>query len=70
MKITEELWHSTQHIYEAILAHPFLRGLTDGLLRRVSKSLWMRACSLALSASCPHHVRLSGAKSEHSGGPR
>ena len=27
-----ELWHGITGIYEAILAHPFLTGLTDGSL--------------------------------------
>jgi len=34
MNYTEELWRSTQHIYAAIVAHPFIRGLTDGSLSR------------------------------------
>ena len=29
---TNELWHSITSIYNEILAHPFLRGLTDGTL--------------------------------------
>jgi thiaminase len=29
---TGELWHSIEGIYEEILAHPFLRGLTNGTL--------------------------------------
>ena len=29
-QFTEELWNSISPIYEAILAHPFLRGLTRG----------------------------------------
>ncbi|MCM3924277.1 TenA family protein [Frankia sp. AiPs1] len=30
------LWASTEHVYEAILAHPFLTGLTDGSLPRAA----------------------------------
>jgi thiaminase (transcriptional activator TenA) len=30
--ITNELWRSITAIYDGILAHPFLRGLTDGTL--------------------------------------
>ena len=29
---TGELWRSVEGIYAGILAHPFLRGLTDGTL--------------------------------------
>src|SRR5436189_273144 len=29
---TDELWSSINEIYDAILAHPFLTGLTDGRL--------------------------------------
>ena len=29
---TNELWHSITPVYSEILAHPFLRGLTDGTL--------------------------------------
>jgi thiaminase (transcriptional activator TenA) len=29
---TGELWHSIEGVYTEILAHPFLRGLTDGTL--------------------------------------
>lgn len=29
---TGELWHSIEGVYEEILAHPFLRGFTDGTL--------------------------------------
>jgi thiaminase/transcriptional activator TenA len=28
----DELWNEIEHIYDAILAHPFLAGLTDGSL--------------------------------------
>jgi thiaminase (transcriptional activator TenA) len=34
MQFTEILWRSTESIYAAILAHPFLKGLTDGSLSR------------------------------------
>ena len=29
---TDELWHSIEQIYAAILRHPFIAGLTDGSL--------------------------------------
>jgi thiaminase/transcriptional activator TenA len=31
---TDELWSEIEHIYGAILAHPFIAGLTDGSLPR------------------------------------
>jgi thiaminase/transcriptional activator TenA len=34
MSFTTECWRSITPIYDAILAHPFLRGLTDGSLSR------------------------------------
>jgi thiaminase/transcriptional activator TenA len=34
MAFTAELWTSIAPVYEAILAHPFVRGLTDGSLPR------------------------------------
>jgi thiaminase/transcriptional activator TenA len=32
MKFTDKLWKNNAPVYEAILAHPFNRGLTDGTL--------------------------------------
>lgn len=32
MKFTESLWVSIGDIYDRILKHPFIRGLTDGSL--------------------------------------
>jgi len=34
MTFTAECWHAITPIYDAILRHPFLRGLTDGSLSR------------------------------------
>ena len=34
MSFTRELWTSIAPVYDAILRHPFLRGLTDGSLSR------------------------------------
>ena len=36
MMFTDELWHSIEPIYAAILRHPFIAGLTDGSLPRKS----------------------------------
>ncbi len=53
---TGELWRSIGGIYEEILAHPFLRGLTDGTLPEecfhfyvVQDALYLREYARALS---------------------
>jgi thiaminase/transcriptional activator TenA len=33
-RFSEELWSANRDIYEAILEHPFLRGMTEGTLER------------------------------------
>ncbi|EIV93719.1 TenA family protein [Frankia sp. QA3] len=35
-QFSARLWASTEHVYEAILRHPFLTGLTDGSLPRAA----------------------------------
>jgi thiaminase (transcriptional activator TenA) len=52
-----ELWDSTADIYGAILAHPFVRGLTDGSLPRdaftfyvIQDALYLRSYARALAA--------------------
>jgi thiaminase (transcriptional activator TenA) len=54
---SSELWDSTADIYTAILAHPFVHGLTDGSLPReaftfyvVQDALYLRAYARALAA--------------------
>jgi thiaminase/transcriptional activator TenA len=60
VRFTTTLWGAIAPIYEAILAHPFLRGLTDGGLPReafqfyaVQDALYLRdfARALALAAA-------------------
>ena len=60
MPFTTTLWRAIEPIYAAILAHPFLRGLTDGSLPReafrfyaVQDALYLRdfARALALAAA-------------------
>src|SRR5215210_5973673 len=53
---TGELWHSIEGIYSEILAHPFLRGLTDGTLPEerfrfyvLQDALYLREYARALS---------------------
>ena len=53
---TGGLWHSITDIYEEILAHPFLRGLTDGTLTKdrfrfyvLQDALYLREYARALS---------------------
>jgi hypothetical protein len=41
MKFTESLWVSIEDIYDKILRHPFIRGLTDGSLDEEGASLSM-----------------------------
>jgi thiaminase (transcriptional activator TenA) len=52
-----ELWNSTADIYAAILAHPFVRGLTDGSLPQeaftfyvIQDALYLRWYARALAA--------------------
>jgi len=56
MGFTAELWTAIGPLYEAILRHPFLRGLTDGSLSRerflfyaVQDALYLREFARALS---------------------
>jgi thiaminase/transcriptional activator TenA len=56
MSFTRELWSAMTPIYEAILRHPFLTGLTDGTLPRaafrfyaVQDALYLREFARALS---------------------
>ena len=55
-RFTEELWSHITQIYAAILAHPFIQGLTDGSLDRVAfkfyvvqDALYLREYARALS---------------------
>src|SRR5499427_6939902 len=56
MAFTTELWHGITPIYEAILRHPFVKGLTDGSLPAesfrfyaVQDALYLRDFARALS---------------------
>ncbi|MEW6049211.1 MAG: thiaminase II [Bacillota bacterium] len=61
---TRELWRRIEPVYEAILAHPFIRGLTDGSLPKdafrfyvVQDALYLRDFARVLSlaaAKAPH----------------
>ena len=58
MTFTKELWAAMEPIYGAILAHPFVRGLTDGSLPRdsfrfyvVQDALYLREFARALSVA-------------------
>jgi thiaminase (transcriptional activator TenA) len=74
---TGELWRSIQSVYEKILAHPFLRELTDGTLAEerfrfyvLQDALYLREYARALSLA---GVRSSGEDAlvmfnEHSAG--
>jgi thiaminase/transcriptional activator TenA len=61
---TAELWRSIEPIYAAILAHPFVRGLTDGSLPRpsfqfyaVQDALYLRDFARALSVAAARAPR-------------
>ena len=58
MTLTKELWAAMEPIYGAILAHPFVRGLTDGSLSRdsfrfyvIQDALYLREFARALSVA-------------------
>ena len=58
MSFTKDLWAAMEPIYTAILAHPFVRGLTDGSLSResfrfyvVQDALYLREFARALSVA-------------------
>ncbi|MCM8748564.1 thiaminase II [Thermomicrobiaceae bacterium CFH 74404] len=59
---TAELWTSIEGIYQAILAHPFIRGLTDGSLPEPAFRYYVIQDALYLQdyARC---LALAGAKS-------
>jgi thiaminase/transcriptional activator TenA len=64
MTFTAELWKAATPIYDAILRHPFLVGLTDGSLAResfrfyaVQDALYLRAFARALSLAAAHAPR-------------
>ena len=46
MKFTDSLWKSIEEIYDKILEHPFISGLTDGSLsEQAFFSTWFRMLS-------------------------
>src|SRR6185503_16271957 len=64
MSATAGLWRAIEPIYAAILAHPFLRGLTDGSLDReafrfyaVQDALYLRDFARALSIAAARAPR-------------
>ena len=64
MSTTGALWRAIEPIYTAILAHPFLRGLTDGSLPpetfrfyAVQDALYLRDFARALSLAAAHAPR-------------
>ncbi|MEV8095712.1 thiaminase II [Kitasatospora sp. NPDC085879] len=66
MALTDELWAAIEPVYDEILAHPFLAGLTDGTLPRqafrhfvVQDSHYLRDYARALAvcaAKAPHEA--------------
>ena len=54
--LSAELWHGVTGVYDAILAHPFLTGLTDGSLPHdafafyvVQDAIYLRSYARALA---------------------
>jgi thiaminase/transcriptional activator TenA len=65
--LSAELWDSTADIYAAILAHPFVSGLTDGSLSQeaftfyvVQDALYLRSYAKALAAVASHSTDTAG----------
>ncbi|HEX2440381.1 MAG TPA: thiaminase II [Methylomirabilota bacterium] len=61
MSFTKELWTAMTPIYDAILCHPFVKGLTDGSLPRdcfrfyaVQDALYLREFARGLSLAAAH----------------
>lgn len=48
MTLTDDLWRSITPIYDAILDHPFIRGLTDGSLDPSAFGFYLRQDALYL----------------------
>lgn len=49
MTLTDDLWRSIEPIYDAILEHPFLSGLTDGSLDPEAFAFYLRQDALYLT---------------------
>ena len=49
MSLTEDLWHSIESTYDAILEHPFITGLTDGSLDPSAFGFYLRQDALYLA---------------------
>ena len=63
MKFTDQLWAGIAPIYQAILEHPFVTGLTDGMLPEgrfrfyaVQDAHYLRAFARALAAAAARAV--------------
>jgi thiaminase (transcriptional activator TenA) len=48
VSLTEDLWNSIKPTYDAILEHPFIRGLTDGSLDPSAFGHYLRQDALYL----------------------
>lgn len=74
---TRQLWEAIGPVFSAILAHPFIRGLTDGTLPReafrfyvVQDALYLRdyARALALAAARAPHEQATAMFCRHAAG--
>jgi thiaminase/transcriptional activator TenA len=66
-RFTDELWRGSADIYDAILAHPFFAGLTDGSLEQdafvyyvVQDAIYLRGYAQALAAVASHAPGTAG----------
>jgi thiaminase/transcriptional activator TenA len=62
MRLSDELWTHISPIYTAILAHPFLRELTDGSLSRERFAFYMKQDALYLQ-DFSRALAMAGARS-------
>lgn len=65
MKFTDQLWNCIEPIYEAILALPFIRELTDGSLPEDIFLFYLKQDTLYL-ADFSRALSLAGIRSDHS----
>lgn len=62
MRFTQELWQGIEPVYAAVIAHPFLRELTEGTLARERFVFYMKQDALYLQ-DFSRALALAGARS-------
>jgi thiaminase (transcriptional activator TenA) len=66
-RFTGELWRSITGIYDAILAHPFLTGLTDGTLPRQAFAFYVQQDALYLRSYADALAAVAGRAPDEAG---